>query len=132
MKLVLAHGVFDLLHPDHCRHLEEARSFGDALIVSVVPDAFVQKGRPPLNSQLDRLFLLQALCMVDGAMLCGGPGPEKLLKLLRPAIYVRGSEYVSQDKPEYALCKELGIEVGFTRPLEIHTSAIIKRIRELA
>ena len=128
MKVVLAHGVFDVLHAGHIRHLDQARAFGDKLIVSVVPDKFVRKTHSLYVPEADRIFLLKALCMVDDAILCGGPGPEKLLKSLRPNIYVRGSEYVAQDRPEYALVKKLGIAVGFTRPIALHTSDLIKKI----
>ena len=40
----LAHGVFDLLHMGHVRHLEEVRRHATRLIVSVTPDRFVNKG----------------------------------------------------------------------------------------
>src|SRR4051794_27714428 len=43
-RVVMAHGVFDLLHMGHLRHLEEARQFGERLIVTVTPDRFVNKG----------------------------------------------------------------------------------------
>ena len=43
-RIALAHGVFDLLHMGHVRHLEEARSYGDVLIVSITPDHLVNKG----------------------------------------------------------------------------------------
>src|SRR6266446_2118272 len=42
--VVLAHGVFDLVHPGHIRHLEAARRFGDLLVVTITPDPFVNKG----------------------------------------------------------------------------------------
>ena len=42
--VVLAHGVFDLVHMGHVRHLEAARREGDILIVTVTADAFVNKG----------------------------------------------------------------------------------------
>ena len=43
-KVVLCHGVFDLLHLGHIRHFEEAKKLGDYLIVSVTPNKFVEKG----------------------------------------------------------------------------------------
>ena len=65
-KIVLCHGVFDLLHIGHIKHLQEAKTFGDILIVTITPDKFVQKGpnRPAFNSQL-RLEALQALECID-------------------------------------------------------------------
>ena len=41
-KVVHCHGVFDLLHIGHIKHFEEARSFGDVLVVTITPDEFVR------------------------------------------------------------------------------------------
>ena len=53
-KIVLCHGVFDLLHPGHIRHLDAAKHNGDVLIVSVTPDQFVNRGpgRPVFQHKL--------------------------------------------------------------------------------
>ena len=65
-KIVLCHGVFDLLHIGHIKHFQEAKSFGDILIVTITPDKYVNKGpnRPAFNSQL-RSESLQALECID-------------------------------------------------------------------
>ena len=52
-KIVLCHGVFDLLHIGHIRHFNEAKNLGDILIVTVTPDQYVNKG------QIDLYFLWQ-------------------------------------------------------------------------
>ena len=53
-KIVHCHGVFDLLHIGHIKHFEEARSFGDALVVTITPDEFVNKGpnHPAFTTEL--------------------------------------------------------------------------------
>ena len=43
-KVVLCHGVFDLLHIGHIKHFEEAKNFGDILVVTLTPDIYVNKG----------------------------------------------------------------------------------------
>src|SRR4030043_2238883 len=65
-KIVQCHGVFDLLHPGHIRHLETAREEGDVLIVTVTPDKYVGKGpgRPVFNQRL-RAESLAAFQFVD-------------------------------------------------------------------
>ena len=65
-KMVHCHGVFDLLHIGHIKHFEEAKSFGDALVVTITPDEFVNKGsnRPAFTTEL-RLEALAALESVD-------------------------------------------------------------------
>jgi len=128
MRTVLCHGVFDLLHSGHMAHLQQARAFGDKLMVSVLADRFVVKKRFLLNDERERMYCLTRLRDVDYVVLCEAPGPEDLLRKLKPAIYVRNDEYIDQTKPEYAVVRELGIEVGFTRTVPPHTSEIIARI----
>ena len=130
MTTVLVHGVFDLLHKGHIFHLMQAKALGTKLIVSVVPDEWCTK-RPPVHPEEDRITMLAALKCVDVALLCGGPGPEKLLRLLMPDLYIRGNEYAAQDKPEYALCQQLGINFGFIHSIPPHTSDIIAKIKAL-
>ena len=57
-KIVLCHGVFDLLHIGHIKHFQEAKSYGDILIVTITPSEYVNKGplRPAFNDKL-RYFL---------------------------------------------------------------------------
>src|ERR1700694_5136221 len=53
-RVVHAHGVFDLLHPGHIRHLREAKTFGDVLVVTLTEDLHVNKGphRPAFPESL--------------------------------------------------------------------------------
>lgn len=130
MKVILAHGVFDLLHSGHVAHLLQARAFGDSLVVSVIADRFVAKGRKVINDERERVFMVGALACVDRVILCQAPGPQAILQDLKPAIYVRNDEYIAQDKPEYALCKKLNIAIGFTRTFPLHTTSLAHRIME--
>ena len=65
-RIVLCHGVFDLLHVGHIKHLEKAKRYGDKLVVTVTPDKYVNKGpnRPAFNEKL-RLEALAALDSVQ-------------------------------------------------------------------
>jgi len=60
--IVQSHGIWDLIHPGHIYHLEEASELGDILVVSITADKFVRKGpgRPYFNEQL-RLRSIAAL-----------------------------------------------------------------------
>src|SRR5258705_11729899 len=53
-KIVLCHGVFDLVHVGHLRHLKAAREFGDILVISITADEYVNKGpdRPAFTAEL--------------------------------------------------------------------------------
>lgn len=115
MRVVLTHGVFDLLHYGHIHHFQEAREFGDRLVVSVVADAFLSKSkRPMINDEAERLAHVAAIRHVDDAILCQAPGPEKIIESLRPDVYVRGRDYIGRTMPESALLAELGIEIRYT------------------
>ena len=129
MKVVLVHGVFDLFHTGHLEHLKQARKMGDYLLVSVVPDEYASKGKP-FYDERERLTLLLGLRCVDHAVLCRGPGPEKIIKQWRPNLYVRGSDYKGKRMPESALLEKLGIPIRYTRSVPPRTGDIIARIRK--
>ena len=98
-KIVLCHGVFDLLHIGHIRHFNEAKNLGDILIVTVTPDQYVNKGpnRPvfPLATRMESLAALKAVDYVAGNNLNSA---TKLIKTLKPNIYCKGKDYKNYDK----------------------------------
>ena len=62
----MCHGVFDLLHIGHLNHFEEAKKFGEILIVSITDDAFVKKGpNRPVFKSYERSKMICALSYVD-------------------------------------------------------------------
>ena len=128
MKVVLAHGVFDLLHVGHLEHLKQARAMGDYLLVSVVPDAHATKGKP-IYSDRERVTLLEALRCVDQVVLCEGPGPESVIEGWKPDLYVRGTDYIGKEMPESALLREMGVKVRYTKSVPPRTGDIINRIQ---
>jgi rfaE bifunctional protein nucleotidyltransferase chain/domain len=93
-KVVHAHGVFDLIHPGHIRHLETARRFGDALVVTITPDHFVNKGPGrPYFPQALRAEFMAALACVDHVAINEWATAVETIGLIRPDVYVKGSEY---------------------------------------
>ena len=121
-KIVLCHGVFDLVHYGHILHLNSAKKFGDYLIVSVTSDKFVNKGPgKPLFSQFQRIQYLSNLEMIDGVILSNTASAIDVLKLIKPNIYVKGPDYVKtkNDKTkkivlEKKLVKKFGGEIKYT------------------
>lgn len=105
--VVFAAGCFDLLHPGHVRLLEQARSYGDILVVGVQGDASVRSahrnGSAPSSEHLapgpqrpvtpadERAEILAALAAVDYVVEFEGPSPDDLLAHLQPDIIVRGT-----------------------------------------
>lgn len=97
-SVVQCHGVFDILHVGHKRHLEEAKSFGDILVVTVTPDRFVGKGpdRPIFDESL-RTEMLAGLEIVDYVAINEYPTAVEAIQLIRPDVYVKGKEYLGLD-----------------------------------
>ncbi len=96
LRIIQCHGVFDLLHPGHLRHFREAKAQGDLLVVSITPDRFVNKGpgRPAFPEHL-RLESLAALADIDYVVLNDTPDAISAIQKIRPALYVKGSEYAN-------------------------------------
>ena len=98
-RVVHCHGVFDLLHPGHIRHLEAAKREGDVLVVTVTQDEHVNKwpGRPAFNQRL-RAESLAALACVDYVAVNRWPTAVETIHCLRPDVYVKGMDYAQRDQ----------------------------------
>jgi len=92
--IVQCHGTFDLLHPGHIVHLEDAKALGDILVVTITADRFVNKGpgRPVFNQQL-RVRVLAALACVDYVVVVPYPAAVEAIECVHPNIYCKGKEY---------------------------------------
>src|SRR5437867_243766 len=90
-KIVHCHGVFDLLHIGHIKHLEAARKLGDLLVVTITPDRYVNKGphRPAFPEGL-RAEALASLACVDFVAINEWPTAVEAIRLLQPNLYVKG------------------------------------------
>src|SRR6266480_959709 len=90
-KIVHCHGVFDLLHIGHIKHLEAARKLGDVLVVTLTPDRFVNKGphRPAFPEKL-RAEALASLACVDFVAINEWPTAVETIGTLKPDLYVKG------------------------------------------
>lgn len=97
--IVLCHGVFDLLHIGHIKHLEESKKLGNILIVSLTSDRFVNKGPgKPFFSEKQRLYALTSLKVVDYVVLNDYLTSEKVIQKIKPTIYSKGPDYKNQNK----------------------------------
>src|SRR5438034_3426838 len=90
-KIVHCHGVFDLLHIGHIKHLEAARKLGDVLVVTLTPDRFVNKGphRPAFPEKL-RAEALASLACVDFVAINEWPTAVETIGTLKPNYFVKG------------------------------------------
>ena len=92
--VAMCHGVFDLLHVGHIRHIETARKQADMLMVTVTADEFVNKGPGrPIFPELLRAEMLASLAMVDFVAINYAPSAEPAIEQIRPNVYFKGSEY---------------------------------------
>ena len=93
-KIVLCHGVFDLLHLGHINHFKEAKTKGDILVVTITKDRFVNKGPGrPLFKENSRAKILEALAYIDFVAINDWATSINTIKLLKPNIYFKGPDY---------------------------------------
>lgn len=120
--IALCHGVFDLLHPGHIIHLEQARELADVLVVSITAAKYVRKGpgRPYFDDEM-RMKVLSALECVDYVMLSERYTVDDIVESVEPDIYVKGKEYASAEDDitgkiaeEKALVEKFGGRLAFT------------------
>ncbi|MEW5833224.1 MAG: D-glycero-beta-D-manno-heptose-7-phosphate kinase [Campylobacterota bacterium] len=95
-KVVFTNGCFDILHVGHVKYLQEAKSYGDVLIVGLNSDSSVRalKGPSrPVNVEADRAYILAALESVDYVVMFSDETPYDLIKNVAPDILVKGGDY---------------------------------------
>jgi rfaE bifunctional protein nucleotidyltransferase chain/domain len=132
LRVVLANGCFDVLHVGHVRYLEDARSRGDLLVVALNTDESVRalKGpsRPAIPLQ-ERAELVAALRCVDFVTVFPERDLEATLRVLRPAVHAKGTDYTPENVPEAAVDRELGIQVAICGdPKQRSSSALLERL----
>ena len=116
MKIVLANGCFDILHVGHVEHLEQAKTFGDLLLVSLTVDQAVNKGPGrPIYTWEERAKVLRALKFVDSVI--PTRNAVEAIRMVRPDVFVKGIDYSNGDmwtEDVDAACKEVGAKLQFT------------------
>lgn len=121
-RLVTTNGVFDLLHVGHVRYLQQARTFGDVLIVGVNSDASARrlhKGpHRPIVPDLERAEMLLALRCVDYVTLFDEDDPRVLLEIIRPDVHVKGGDYTLERIVEREVVERYGgrVVIGLSVP----------------
>lgn len=134
-KIVLCHGVFDLLHVGHIKHLEKAKELGDKLVVTITSDSYVNKGpgRPIFNQKL-RSESIAALECVDYVAINDNKTAVEPIKIIKPNIYCKGKDYkdskddlTGEIKNELNILKKYNGEVIFTEELTFSSSRIINK-----
>lgn len=136
MVRVLATGTFDILHPGHLLYLSEAKAFGDELYVIVARDSMVKHKPKPIIPEKQRLAMVQALRIVDKAVLGSEKDMFEPLREIKPDIIALGKNQHFDEKDLEAQLKAHGIKSKVVRiksfeECELCSSgAIIKKIIE--
>lgn len=132
LKIILAGGVFDIIHPGHIHTLSEAKKLGDVLVVVIATDKTTtkMKKRKPLHTQLQRKLLVDALEIVDVAVIGNDDDIFKTVGLIKPQIIALGYDQVHQEKSIIDGCKRINLGVTVARlqsPIpDVSSSAIQK------
>jgi rfaE bifunctional protein nucleotidyltransferase chain/domain len=102
-KIILTNGCFDLLHVGHVRYLHAAKQLGGRLVVAVNSDASARElkgeGRPRIPAA-ERAEILAALQDVDAVTIFDEPDVRNLIRLLRPDVHAKGTDYTRDTVPE--------------------------------
>lgn len=136
-KIVMCHGVFDVIHYGHILHFEEAKKMGDKLIISITSDKFVKKGfnRPFFDLNV-RMSTIAALGIVDYVVPSEYATSIKNIKLIKPDVYCKGPDYASNKDLTGNLGKELQVlkknkgKLKFTSTKQYSSSSIINNISQ--
>lgn len=92
-KIVLCHGTYDILHPGHLIHLEEAKKLGDILVVTITADDFILKKKKTFFHQDLRVKQVASVEIVDFSAIIFEPSAITAIEYLKPDFYVKGSEF---------------------------------------
>jgi len=131
-SIAFANGCFDLLHVGHTRYLQAAAREADALVVAVNDDASVAalkgEGRPILPAA-DRAEIVAAVRGVAYVVVFGDADVKRLLRLLRPDVHCKGTDYTIDTVPERAVVAEYGGRTAIVGDPKQHaTRDLLKRI----
>jgi len=117
LGVVLAGGVFDIIHPGHIHTLNAAKELGDVLVVVVATDntAVKMKKRRPLHAQEQRQELVNSLSMVDLCLIGQEDDIFKTVNHVKPQIVALGYDQIHQEKFITEGCKKIKLDAKVAR-----------------
>ena len=117
LRIVLAGGVFDIIHPGHISTLNAAKALGDVLVVVVATDntAVKMKKRRPIHSQEQRQELVNSLEVVDLCLIGQENDIFKTVNLVKPQIIALGYDQVHQEQFITEGCKKIKLDAKVAR-----------------
>jgi len=132
LQVVLAGGVFDIIHPGHIYTLNAAKALGDILVVVVATNntAVKMKKRDPLHTQEQRKELVNSLSMVDLCLIGQENDIFKTVNHVKPQIIALGYDQIHQEKFIIDGCKKIELDAKVARlesPIPKSSSSDIKK-----
>ena len=117
LKIVLAGGAFDIIHPGHIHTLNEAKKLGDFLVVVIATDKTVMKMKKhkPLHNAQARQELVSSLSMVDLCIIGDDEDIFKTVDLIKPQIIALGYDQIHQEKFITEGCRKINLDVTVAR-----------------
>ncbi|VVC75041.1 Bifunctional protein HldE [Aquicella siphonis] len=134
-RIIFTNGCFDIIHAGHVTCLQMAKQLGDFLVVAVNDDASIQKLKGPsrpVNHLEHRMTVLAGLDAVDWVVPFADDTPERLLRILKPDVLVKGGEYRLDQVVGADIVRSYGGEVRILGNKISSSSTIINRILDLA
>ena len=123
--VAFANGCFDLLHVGHVRYLRACSKEADRLVVAVNDDASARTlkgpGRP-INLGVDRAELVAGLRGVDYVVLFSETTVEPLLKLVKPDVHCKGTDYTVDTVPERGVVSAYGGRTAIVGDAKEHST----------
>jgi len=134
-RVVFTNGCFDIIHPGHILHLQQARQEGNVLVVALNSDESVRQlkgpGRP-VFSQQERATVLAALEPVDYITIFDTSRVTGIIETIRPDVYIKGGDYtletlVAEEREALERC---GTEIQLLPEIgSFSTTDVINRVR---
>ncbi|QMU55461.1 MAG: adenylyltransferase/cytidyltransferase family protein [Nitrosopumilus sp.] len=117
LRIVLAGGVFDIIHPGHIHTLNAAKKLGDVLVVVVATDntAVKMKKRKPIHAQEQRQEMVNSLIMVDLCLIGQEDNIFKTVNHVKPQIIALGYDQAHQEKFITEGCKKIKLDAKVAR-----------------
>jgi rfaE bifunctional protein nucleotidyltransferase chain/domain len=123
--IAMANGIFDLFHVGHLRYLEGSRAEADLLVVAVNSDHSTRLNKGPTRPvipEAERAEIVAGLRCVDHVVLFDTKDVISVIRLLKPDVQVKGTDYTPETIPEAAEVRSYGGRVAVAGDPKDHST----------
>jgi rfaE bifunctional protein nucleotidyltransferase chain/domain len=123
--IAMANGIFDLFHVGHLRYLEGAKAEADLLVVAVNSDVSTRLNKGPARPvipEAERAEIVASLRCVDHVVLFDTKDVVSVIRLLKPDVQVKGTDYTPETIPEAAEVRAYGGRVAVAGDPKNHST----------